>query len=283
MNAKITPRFSPLFISLICIIAIGCGDEAPSTPNDNIDNTKPVLLAGRYTLEELIGQYNGNNVAGVIELYNWNYDILRQTIPGTSPWESRTFVSSNGEADFFDVSLGTLTSAGIMTVNDVFFKEIQTGIYQDWSLSGEPKLETYFGTGVNEIFVSGTDEISPYQGTVSFSQAPLITNISRGQQVSRSADLPILWTGSNSGYVEIGIDADNAISNPQEGQIAGIVKFIDNTGTSSLSVSGLQKLPNGIVEVYVWQYDPVPITLSNGQQVYVVGMSIHEVSIELVN
>ncbi len=276
--------FRRVFVAMItCLIATSCTEDTPSVSTEDADKVNPILTAGRHTLEELVDQYSGSNVAGVINLYEWNYDILRQSVPGSSPWESRTFVTSSGDATFFNLAQQTLTSAGIITVNDIFFKELQTGSYQDWSLSDEPGLDVNFGIGANKVFLAGTTDIPRTEETVSFASAPVITNISRGQQVSRSADLHVLWTGSNSGYVEVGINADNAIAEPQTGQTSGIVQFIDNDGSATLSTSGLQSLPNGIVEVYVWQFEPVPVALSNGQQIFIVGMSIHEVSIELID
>ena len=272
-----------LFLTLLCAALSACSDDAPTKPGSESGGVNPVFSAGLHTMEELIDDFSSDNVTGIIQLYYWNRNILRQSIPGQTPWEVRESESFNGQAQFFDVPNEALASAGYVTVNDVLFDEYQTGLYQDKNVAGELELDVRFGGTPNALFIAGANDIPRYSGSVVFANAPVITNIERGQQVSRSAPLTIEWTGSGSGYVEVGVDAGNAIRDPEVGQVNGILRLVDNSGAATLSSDGLQSLPNGIVEVYVWQFDPQPVTLANDQIVYVVGMPIHEISIELID
>ncbi len=112
---------------------------------------------------------------------------------------------------------------------------------------------------------------------------PSITNIVRGQNISRDSAITVNWTGTSDDYVSVSVFCwDSTGTHDTTGIGRGVGSNFKNTGTATIPANKYV-LQLGLADVEIIRYQPKFITLSNGKRVAIICETCEEITVHIVD
>src|SRR5665213_876686 len=249
--------------SMLLLIEAGC--KTSTAPTMNRGTHLPLL--SELAPSDILSRYDTSNLEGIIVARKELYSIVSQSShtnwDGTWSW---------GQAQFADISTGDPMDVGAVGFNVPFANTpVSSGPSGDYSFNAN-NLPIYTDGSTNNIVM--VLRLDSTQGSaidsLTFGVMPIITNITRGQNISRDSNITVNWTGTSSDFVCIMIDVwDSTGTHDTTGHGFSIGAYYNNTGSATLSLYKDQ-LVKGLADVELRKYQPKFITLSNGKRVAVI-------------
>jgi len=268
-----------LILGLNLLVINGCKQSVSTNPGSGV---RPFFMysgGSGVDISTIIGTYDTSNLVGLIHLYKINKTTLEH-LTGSS---LTNYDGTDAYGDAFSCdSTGAPGDIQDFTVNAGSFSHIDLGTY---SYAGHD-LDIYTnGSTWNKLRVVGWAGTFYGHGldSVKFGAAPAITNISRGQNISRDSTITVSWSGTSTGFVQLGIrvrDADTVADTLGKGYWVG--GLFNNSGNQTLTFTP-QQLHLGVADVELSKFDPKFITLSSGKRVCVLCETRHYVTVHIVD
>ncbi|HEY3876391.1 MAG TPA: hypothetical protein VGM92_13025, partial [Candidatus Kapabacteria bacterium] len=150
---------------------------------------------------DILSRYDTSNIVGIIQLQKSQYSITTQVTP-VSERTNYDGTQSGGFSNFIDSNGNPLDIVGC--VFNAQLLHLAAGLY---NFNGT-NLPIYTdGVTPNYVFAKGYD--SSFGTTVdslTFGAPAVITNIVRGQNISRDSTITVTWTGISSDFVGLNIE-----------------------------------------------------------------------------
>jgi len=269
-------KLTSLFVLLASLILISCKDD--NTLNSNRTNHNPLisLLANTSispVVEDFLNEYDQSGLIGYVAVENKKYDLINNgTVSTDEKQTAYAFISNDNRTDGLYVG-------GNIFVNGFALEQFHLGSYL---LRSEEVFEVNFGSNDNTFWIDSSDVFQFTEGSSSFANPLYITNITPGQNISKSSNLTINWNGGKAGeLVQLKITKREPIIN------GGKQGTYTSTKNQSLVIPS-QKLSshlsvNGEYLLEITSYDPTIIHIGNGKKLYFVAVYKHEISINIVD
>lgn len=266
--------------SLVLLIEAGCkATVAPTMRGSSIGLASLDAIAP----SSILSRYDTSNLFGLIVPREETFSIISHSFPasGRSNWSG---TQSTGEANFIDNN-GSPLNIGAVVFNKGFLNT---------SSPSDPSGDYVYSGNDLPIYTDGTTEnlvvIEPFVSTngsafdsLTFGGPPTITNIVRGQNISRDSNITVNWTGTDDNFVSVFINVwDTTGMHDTTGHGVSIGGYFDNTGSATISLSKDQ-LVKGLADVELCKFEPKFITLSNGKRVAVIVETAEEITVHIVN
>jgi hypothetical protein len=228
-------------------------------------------------IDGILSQYNTSDLVGIIVPKKALYSIISEVTPailrtnydGTQSWGNANFIDNSGSP--LDIALCFFNkqflhqAAGLYTYN---------GTNLTINTDGTPNVVNVLG--FDSTFGFGFDSLT-------FGAAPLITNIVRGQNISRDSSITVNWTGTSSDFVNINVFVwDTTGTSDTIGLGYAVGGYFNNTGAVTLSLIP-QQLKLGLADVELTKYEPKFFTLSSGKRICVVCETSDDITVHIVN
>lgn len=270
-----------LAVLLPIFLLIGCKKDKSTQPEGNLFG---LLSSGDVTsLEEIKDDWDNGSLNGVIFLKKENnkiYEIF--TI-------NNVVDSSDYEGISYSANAGLFTSAfSGFDVNDFVINAFDMSRYSKgkYSNSKPDEFDTRFGTGVNRIEIDSNSLFNRLQDSVTLGQEISITNLDRGDTISKSTGFTLNWSESVSATKAfIRISHTNSFD-PKilpDSVVSGASWYQDNSGSVDISHFLSNINVNGTFDLSVTLFEPHYLNLSNGNQILVIGESTHRISFLLTD
>jgi hypothetical protein len=226
-------------------------------------------------ISDIIAAYDTSNLVGVVQLYHESQSTLEPNSSGTLVNYTATLGWGNA---FMANASGNPRDIVDVTVNAGQFNHAGLGSY------GYPNqdLAVYTGGGTyNKVRVVGDSIFGSKRDSLTFGSPVALTNITRGQNISRDSVVHLTWSGNGSGYVQVGILARDTITDAV-GKGSWVGLFATNSGSINMTFQPVQ-LKKGLADVVIMQFEPKFITLSSGKRVCILCESRHVVSVYIID
>ena len=249
--------------------------------------TNPLTAEGRKTpfffaysggtgvsIADILGAYDTSNLVGVVQLYREADLTLEPNASGTLINYTATLGWGNA---FTADSLGNPADIEDVTVNAGEFNHVATGSY------GYPAqdLDIYTdGSTLNKVRFVGYSPFGSDKDSMTFGSPITLTNVARGQNISRDSIIHLTWSGNGTGYVQVGILVRDTVTDAV-GKGYWVGKFANNSGSTDL-VFQPEQLRKGLADVVIMQFEPKFVTLSSGKRVCILCETRHLVSVYIV-
>ncbi len=232
---------------------------------------------------DIISRYDTSNLVGIIAPRSEHYSIITQTWPastrttydGTQNWGNATFIDSTGS--FCNVLMCLFNKA----FHNIPSSQVPSGSY---AYSGNDLPIYTDGSTPNIVMVQGLDSSYGFAyDSLTFGAMPLITNIVRGQNVSRDSNITVNWSGTSNDFVSLMIYCwDSTGTNDTIGKGFAVGGYYNNTGSATLTVVP-QQLVKGLADIELRKFEPKFITLSSGRRVCVCCETCEDITVHIVD
>ncbi len=271
---ELTMKKASVLFFLLAFTMISCKDNNSANVLNLKSGMKTLLLPSQMSpdMEDFLNEYDQSNVIGYIALEKKKYDIMHSgNIVHDYSVSSYAFISNDNRDQGRYVG-------GNITVNASALEQYHLGSYL---LVGDGPIDANFGSGTNKFLIE-TDDFPYTEGTASFASPMQISNLSLNQNISKSNDLTINWTGGKSGeLVQISILKKDMIVNgvPQGTYI--------KTNSNSVTISSAQLTAclgeNGQYSILLTSYDPTYVDIDGGKKICFIGVYKHEITVNITN
>lgn len=265
-----------LIIAFIMVSFISCND------NNNVETneSKNVLslvggITGIPNVDDFINYYDQSDVIGIVLLESRKLDV-------SFNGNTHSGMELNGSAIFANNTRTEKVSAGqSIIINGIPLVESSAGVYRN---STEYALVLNYVSNNNKAVIEGSSAIPTDSSTFQIPSPITITNISLNQNISKSSNLVINWTGGATNQLaQLRVITSDG-SNLPVGSVAGIYRMYSNhNNTLTLSSSDLNSLVNGNNKLELMTYYPIYRTLSNGKKVCYISKYVHEITVNITN
>ncbi|MES2765845.1 MAG: hypothetical protein V4642_08255 [Bacteroidota bacterium] len=263
-------NFSKIIIVgfVFSIFALSGCEDSGTEPNRNGYQ----LSDFGFTFDEKFGRYNQENLIGVITLDQYKYNSFSTLNGAPEPNDEVNYYANASFKNEYNKHI----SVGAISINGAQLSELGPGTYRapdafNFNFNGEKNL---FSVEANTLIPALT-------GDVTFSEPVTITNLTRGQNISRSQFLTVNWSGSTSDVAEVIIRSKD-IENDTRTEYSGIGGNFDNTGSAVLGLRPLL-IKKGLADVTVRRFEPKFVTASNGKKVCIMGISQNIVTVNITD
>lgn len=262
-------------ITLSMLIFTSCEDNSQNALNNTNLFSSLTSATNIPSVNDFLDIYDQSELTGIVILQTKKYNVSNGSLTYNG-------TETNGNAIFLNNSRTNKATAGqsvIINANPIV--EYSKGIYKN---STENELTYNYGAD-NKIVIAGSGEYPSDTTTFTMTTPIEISNVTFNQNISKSQNLTINWTGGTSGQLaQVNIIINDPINLPVN-TTAGIYKKIDNHNRSiTLSAQELtSSLVNGLNHIELITYQPTYKTLSNGKKVCYMTMLIHEIDVNVIN
>ncbi len=265
-----------LLCTISIILFIGCSEDTitnnhkkiPVSPIDPQTSSNPII-------SDVVDNYDMNDLVGVIFIDNYYVDIYNSSshVQGTRN-DAIGFIVDNNRTSSLDIGANLIVNGSALAID-------YSGNYL--LVADESSFDAYFGTGQNKFYIEQTDTFPGILDSITFSSPIQITNISYNQNISKSQNLTVNWSGGKSNeLVQLLIfRTDTAIVNAKSGTYKSVTSGSSITVSSSQLAAHLEN--NGQYSILLTTYDPHYFTLSNNKKFCVIGRSRFEITVNIVN
>jgi len=267
----------------VVLVFTSCKNETTGPDKNKIP---PIYYNGNYySIEELISSYNNGNLTGIILLIKEKRnDMVMNYFDGD--WHEMTFdgYETDAYAGMFKQDYSPLDVVSIV-INATTLKQYSPGAYK--LFDPYSPMDIYFGGAQNKFLIDSINGFPFVLDSVSFPNELIISNLNRYDTISKSNDFDILWTGGNSNSkIEIYFRKNSTLLDTitKDGTGLGFRQFIDNSQGytyPSLFLRNTCEL-TGKYDLTVTCYTPEYKTLSNGKQILFLGISSHNITLNLI-
>jgi len=265
-----------LLSTVSIIFFIGCSEEPTTNTNKKIP-VSPIdpQPASNPIISDVVNNYDMNDLIGVIFIDNYYVDVYNSGshIQGTRN-DAIGFIVNENRTSSLDIGANLIVNGSALAI--------------DYSrnyllVEDESSFDAYFGTGQNKFFIEQTSNFPGIVDSATFYSPIQITNISYNQNISKSQNLTVNWSGGKSNeLVQLLIfRTDTAIVDAKSGTYKSVTSGNSITVSSSQLSAHLEN--NGRYSILLTTYDPNYFTLSNNKKFCVIGRSRYEVTVNIVN
>jgi hypothetical protein len=272
-----------LILNLIALLVFGnaCKDNS-----DIVANNGSILFPTISSSDEnnLLSTLDKPNLVGLVTIQSLYQDEFIFDFDGEGNYTPYTGTTDDLSALITNSNRTELVSLSpaSLVVNAFQMIEASDGNYY---VPSHLEVENYFGSGYNKIVIDSNQYFDKLVDSVTFSNAVRITNVSVGQVISRNQDLVINFTGAtNNSFVELNVDRVyrfEQIDTNSSHTISNICHIKENTGQVILPIEMLEEMKTGYYTLTVSTYEPKYVTLSNGKEILMLGLSEHRTTIQI--
>jgi hypothetical protein len=279
---KINLFFKSTFL-LACILLVfsSCSDSSVDNPQGAYVNLAP---ENGLSFNVISDSYEAKDVMGLIYLKSNFKEIFLpghqdNSIDEDSYQAQAYFYNPNNPYEFYKCD-------GI-EVNDILFVEAVAGhlVYVTaGDNSDNSGMQLNFGTGTNDIEITGNENIPAVDTSISFIAPVRFTNIERGDTISTSESLILNWSGTSNDYVQIYIINTSVLFEeyPPTKCYEGSA-IVHNNGSLSIPANLMGKFPEGVYDIDITRYELKFIELSNGYRIAVIAKPKHIITVFFVD
>jgi hypothetical protein len=273
MNIKII-----ISIILSAIILFSCNNDNLTTPQNgnrtpfDPSNSNP---SGNPVLDDVLNAYDDPNLVGVIFV---EFDSFDKDNNGTyTSYGSHAFIVDDNRTSGKDIHSNIIVNAHALVT------QYNKGDYL--LAADESPFEAYFGYNINKFLIEGSSNFPEITDSASFASPIEITNISYNQNISKSNDLVINWTGGKANELVqlIMLRRDSVVMGAKSGTYKSVNSSIGNSMTIPSAQLNSHLENNGIYEIIIKTYDPHYFTMSNGKKICFMGLSRHTINVNIVD
>jgi hypothetical protein len=267
-------QFLFFLTALLTFLIVSCNE---STENNSIKNNPYPKFTppGGYSWDDILQKYNQTNVLGYVKLERYDYKIYQGTdIGDTIPIDA---IDIYANATFFDENYNYV-DAGQFLFNGNQFIAFDIGEYSyDASLD---EMDIYFDGTWNKFKNESPSDFPLFVDSVQFKAPINVTNIQRGDHISRSSDLTIQWTGINNDIVGIFLSSSPFQEQTDSTDLAELYNIVvDNNGSYTIPANKLTYFTRGFASLILTSYQPRFVTVSDGSKILVLGVSSQNITV----
>jgi hypothetical protein len=264
-----------VLLSLIITLALGC-----SASNEPQTGTATGLKG--LAPDDILARYDTSNLIGLVVPRKENYSIVTHVIPATEQknWDG---IQSWGQANFWDADCNPL-NIGEVVFNREWPNNTAANTSGNYYDTGDDMPFYTDGVTQNRISILASDgKNGSAVDSLSFGSMPHITNLVRGQNISRNSSLTVNWLGSSSDFVRLSLFVWDTTTGTRDtiGLGFGVDGFFDNSGSATLVVP--KQIRKGQADIELRKYEPKFITLSNGKRVAIVAETGETITVNIVD
>lgn len=260
--------------ALLTMLIISCNESTDinSVKNNPYPEYSP---PGPYSWNDILQKYNQTNVLGYIKLVRYDAKIFQGTdIGDTIPVDA---INIHANATFFDADYN-YEDAGQFLFNGNQFIAFDIGEYSyDASMD---EMDIYFDGRWNKFKNESPSDFPLFVDSVKFNAPINVTNIQRGDHISRSSDLTIQWTGTNNDIVGIFLSSSPFQEPTDSTDLAELINIVvDNNGSYTIPASRLTYFTRGFAHLILTSYQPRFVTVSDGSKILILGVSEQDITV----
>lgn len=272
-SKSLTSSLLVLCVAIASVFALGCSSSVGPT-------TATVSILKGLAPGDILARYDTSNLIGLVTPRKERYSIVTHVFPvnGQMDWDG---VQSWGQANFWDQDCNPL-NIGSVLFNREWTNNTAANPSGNYYDTGDDMPFYTDGLTRNRVAILGATNGSAVD-SLTFGDMPHITNIVRGQNISRNSSLTVNWTGKSSDFVQLSVyvwDTTGILDTVGRG--FGMDSYFDNTGSATLPLRSVQ-VRKGKADIELRKYEPKFITLSNGQRVAVVSETAEEITVNIVD
>lgn len=271
---------------IILLINTSCKEDS-SIINQNGNINFFSGISGGNGGYDLLLAFDNPNVMGIVEfesVYQDEYHFDIYNFSGNfEHYEGESFGLEADIANPQRSSLVSLSPASIVA-NAFQMQQYQTGRYY---VPSHLDIENYFGTGYNKIMIDSNQYFNKLVDSVSFGNAIRITNVPVGTVVDRNTDFVVNFSGASA---TTPIEYELLLIPDKWTQYFDTNSLHTSTGARHMKINDgqvvfpanvVQNLKSGYYSLTILAYEPKFVSLSNGKQLCMLGLSEHRTTIKI--
>lgn len=263
-------RKSLLILVLGAALAQGCSTD----PDEELPYFLTDYGSASGTFKDLLTPEERKDLAGIIQVV-WSKKNTLEHLSSQTSYEVFTGTSSDGTVRLAN-SEGQSMDIKEIRINDCDFERQGKGWYELYT----PNLH-FDSASQNYVKIDLGDGRGVSIDSFLLASKVLITNLSPGQQISRSDSIKIEWSGANSDPASIlFLLRDAAEDSVGVGWTTG--HRVRNTGSCALKVAPVQ-MRKGLTDIFLTQYEKRFVSLPSGKKICILVETQNIVSVYVVD
>lgn len=264
-------------VSLMVITSIAGCDPASSTSTSSSAPDPLTSILGYpdwHSIKPFLAKYGMTSLAGYVDVSRLERSVILKPF-----YTSLDSVGTDAFGEFKKASDSTKVGTVLdLRVNGTPLGLDPSGVYTYVYYADEPALKAYFGDTSNALSAQRSADVPAFSTSVRFDAPIQFSGIRRSDTVHRSAELTLRWNATAHGFCRIALnESDSSFSRSD----AGLVIYVENTGSYTIPSSALMKFASGYKNISITRFEPSTLPLQGGKNLAIIGRSIHELSVIL--